>query len=135
VLLGLRGVALSAPASEGDGTGFDALEPWVERVLHVLLEQKPLPLVNVNFPREPRGMCWTALAIDQYDGRVVPGEDPMGRRHYWFTVAPLERHPEGTDLWAVEHGNVSLTPLRLDLTSHRELEEARREHVLESARR
>jgi 5'-nucleotidase len=134
VLLGLRGVALSAPASEGDTTDFDALEPWIERVLRVVLEEKPLPLVNVNFPREPHGMCWTALAIDQYDGRVVPGTDPMGRQHYWFTVAPLERHAEGTDLWAVQHGNVSLTPLRLDLTSHRDLEEARREHVLETAR-
>jgi 5'-nucleotidase len=48
----------------------------------------------------------------------------MGRQLYWFTVAPLERHAEGTDLWAVEQGYVSLTPLRLDLTDHDELERA-----------
>jgi broad specificity polyphosphatase/5'/3'-nucleotidase SurE len=42
-------------------------------------------------------------------------------KHYWFTVVPLERHKEGTDLWAFEHGFVSLTPLRLDLTHHEEL--------------
>jgi broad specificity polyphosphatase/5'/3'-nucleotidase SurE len=28
---------------------------------------------------------------------------------------------EGTDLWAVDQGYVSLTPLRLDLTDHEEL--------------
>jgi hypothetical protein len=27
-------------------------------------------LINVNFPAEPRGMRWTAQAVDQYN---VPG--------------------------------------------------------------
>jgi 5'/3'-nucleotidase len=78
--------------------------------------------VNVNFPRQPRGMRWTSLAVDQYNGKVVPDTDPMGREHFWFTVVPLERHREGTDLWAFEQGYVSLTPLRLDLTDYGELE-------------
>ena len=66
-------------------------------------------------------MRWTAQAVDQYNGKVVPDDDPMGREHYWFTVVPLERLREGTDLWAVDQGYVSLTPLRLDLTDHEEL--------------
>jgi 5'-nucleotidase len=52
----------------------------------------------------------------------VPTTDPLGRDYFWLTVKPLERHREGTDLWAVEHGYVSLTPLRLDLTDYGELE-------------
>jgi 5'-nucleotidase len=47
---------------------------------------------------------------------VVPGKDPRGRRHFWITTDALEDPEEGTDRWAVEHGWVSLTPLRLDLT-------------------
>ena len=120
VLLGLRGIALSAPVADED-TDFSDLEPWVERALETLLQEDCPSLVNVNFPREPRGMRWTSQAVDQYDGKVVPGEDPMGRQHYWFTVVPIERHREGTDLWAVENGYVSLTPLRLDLTNYDEL--------------
>ena len=120
VLLGLRGIALSAPVADEDAD-FSALEPWVERALETLLREDCPSLVNVNFPREPRGMRWTSQAVDQYDGKVVPGEDPMGRQHYWFTVVPIERHREGTDLWAVENGYVSLTPLRLDLTHYDEL--------------
>jgi 5'-nucleotidase len=120
VLLGLRGIALSAPVADED-TDFSDLEPWVERALETLLQEDCPSLVNVNFPREPRGMRWTSQAVDQYDGKVVPGEDPMGRQHYWFTVVPIERHREGTDLWAVEHGYVSMTPLRLDLTHYDEL--------------
>jgi 5'-nucleotidase len=46
----------------------------------------------------------------------VPGKDPIGREHFWFTVKPLEPADEGTDRWALEHDLVSMTPLRLDLT-------------------
>jgi 5'-nucleotidase len=119
-LLGIRGIALSAPIND-EQADFSALEPWVERALRTVLKDDCPALVNVNFPREPRGMLWTSQAVDHYDGKVVPGEDPMGRQHYWFTVVPIERHREGTDLWAVEQGYVSLTPLRLDLTHHDEL--------------
>ena len=129
-LLGIRGIALSAPVFDEE-PDFSALEPWIERVLELLLGDDTCPrLVNVNFPREPRGMRWTRQAVDQYDGKVVPAEDPRGRRIYWFTVAPLERVAEGTDLWAVENGYVSLTPLRLDLTDHDALSNVRRPSAL-----
>jgi 5'-nucleotidase len=121
VLLGLRGIALSAPADEDDTTSFSALEPWVERTLAALVDLEEPRLINVNFPREPHGIRWTAQAADRYNGKVVPDTDPMGREHFWFTVVPLEKPREGTDLWAVEQGYVSITPLRLDLTDHSEL--------------
>jgi 5'-nucleotidase len=130
VLLGIRGIALSAPVSD-ETTDFSTLAPWVERALEVLFQHDWPALVNVNFPRgQPRGMCWTAQAVDHYDGKVVPGTDPMGREHYWFTVVPIERHREGTDLWAFEQGHVSLTPLRLDLTNHDELSSVSKEIML-----
>jgi 5'-nucleotidase len=121
VLLGIRGVALSAPFTE-ETEDFSLLEPWVEDALRVLLAEERPSLVNDNFPSEPRGVRWTSQAVDKYNGRVVPDTDPMGRELYWFTVVPLERHREGTDLWAFENGFVSLTPLRLDLTDYKELE-------------
>src|SRR5947209_8515335 len=43
-LLGLRGIALSAPVTR-DEPDFTRLEPWVARVLALLLPQKDLPLV------------------------------------------------------------------------------------------
>ena len=119
-LLGIRGIAMSAPVHDDD-PDFATLEPWIERVLQLLLDEDRPQLVNVNFPLEPRGIRWTAQAVDQYDGRVVPTTDPLGRQLYWFTVAPLERHAADTDLWAMQEGYVSLTPLRLDLTDHDEL--------------
>jgi 5'-nucleotidase len=119
-LLGIRGLAFSTPVDD-EQSDFSLIEPWVERALEVLLSEDGPRLVNVNFPRSPRGLCWTSQAVDHYDGKIVPGEDPMGRQLYWFTVVPIERVREGTDLWAMEQGFVSLTPLRLDLTHHEQL--------------
>ena len=45
----------------------------------------------------------------------------MGRKHFWFTVTPVEGVDAGTDRWAVEQGDVALTPIRLDLTDERAL--------------
>ena len=74
-------------------------------------------------------MRWTRQSVRHYDGRVVPGEDPMGRKHFWFTVTPVEGVDEGTDRWAVEQGYVSLTPIRLDLTDERALAQLEAAHA------
>ena len=116
-LLGLRGLAFSTPTTETE-PNFPALLPWVERALGQLLELKGLPLVNVNVPVKPAGVCWTRQSVQHYDGRVVPAKDPMGRQHFWYTVVPIEQMEEGTDRWAMAQGYVSITPLRLDLTDH-----------------
>ena len=123
VLLGIKGIALSTPAGKSE-PDFTSLEPWVEKVLTLLLEQPDLSLMNVNIPRNPQGIRWTRQSVRQYDGKVIPGQDPMGRKHYWFTVIPLEHAEEGTDRWAVENGFASITPLRLDLTNEAELVKA-----------
>jgi 5'-nucleotidase len=130
VLLGLRGLALSAPVTWED-PDFEALRPWVGKVLELLLADHELSLVNVNFPeKEPKGLCWTRQSVRHYDGKVVPGQDPMGHKHFWFTVIPIEQTEEGTDRWTVEHGYVSMTPLRLDLTNETALARAQSRHPL-----
>jgi 5'-nucleotidase len=130
-LLGLRGVALSAPS--GAEPDFQPFKPWIRRVLDVLVRDGTLPLVNVNFPRHPRGLIWTRASVRRYDGRIVPTKDPLGRELYWFTVTPIEGAEEGTDRWAVERGWISMTPLRLDLTDEKQLENARTNRPLDEA--
>jgi 5'-nucleotidase len=130
-LLGLRGVALSAPAGAESVADFESVKPWIRQVLSTLLTQTDLPLVNVNFPRHPRGMIWTRASVRRYDGKIVPMKDPVGRELFWFTVTPIEGAEEGTDRWAMEQGWVSLTPLRLDLTDIDALGDARSRRPLD----
>jgi 5'-nucleotidase len=129
-LLGRRGIALSTPTGGGE-PDFDKLRPWVARVLALLLPRTELTLVNVNFPPDPVGLCWTRQALNTYDGRVVAGHDPMGRPHYWLSVRRVDALDEGTDRWAMKHGYVSMTPLRLDLTDGLALDEAKARIPLE----
>lgn len=119
VLFGIRGVALSVPA--GVDQDFEPVKPWIRRVLEIVIAEPSLSLINVNLPREPRGLLWTRVSVRQYDGRVVPTKDPFGRDLFWFTVKPLEHAEEGTDRWAVEQNWISMTPLRVDLTDEAQL--------------
>jgi 5'-nucleotidase len=123
-LLGNRGIAFSTPTRGGE-PDFGRLAAYVHRVLDLLLPETSLCLVNVNLPPEPTGICWARQSVRHYEGRVVPGEDPAGRKHYWVTVKAVEEVEESTDRWAVRQGLVSLTPLRLDLTDNDALQRAR----------
>ena len=120
VLLGIKGIALSTPVGKTE-PDFALLESYVEQSLKILFEKNELSLYNINFPPNPTDIKWTRQSVRLYDGQIVPGTDPMGRKHYWFTVTPLEPAEEGTDRWAVENNYVSITPLRLDLTNEEEL--------------
>ena len=130
VLLGIKGIALSTPVGKTE-PDFDVLTPYVEKTLALLFENETLGLFNVNFPQQPTGIQWTRQSVRLYDGKIVPGVDPMGRKHYWFTVTPLEAAEEGTDRWAVEHDLVSITPLRLDLTDEQMLKKVMKEQPVE----
>ncbi len=126
-LLGLRGIAFSAPATDSEQPDFETLKTSVAAILEMLLGMPQLKLLNVNLPvSTPRGILWTSQSVRHYDGRVVPGKDPMGRTHYWYTVVPIEDTDEGSDRWAIEHGYASITPLRVDLTDEAALEQARK---------
>ena len=117
VLLGIKGIAFSTHVGKSE-PDFAALDPYVEKILSLLIENNEFGLYNVNLPEEPKGILWTRQSVRFYDGHIVPAMDPMGRKHYWFTVTPSEAAEEGTDRWAMERGYVSITPLRLDLTNH-----------------
>jgi 5'-nucleotidase len=130
-LLGVRGIALSGPGGAED---FEPYKPWVRRVLETLLENDTPPLVNVNLPREPRGLVWTRTSVRLYEGRIVPVKDPSGHELYWFSVVPMKGADVGTDRWAVENHFISLTPLRLDLTEESVLQAMRRAQPLDEAR-
>lgn len=120
-LLGCRGIAVSVPAPT-DEPDFEPFKPAVREVLECLLPKRELRLVNVNLPPErPKGIQWTRQSVRLYDGKVVAAKDPMGRAHFWFAVDPITDTEPGTDRYAVEHGYVAITPLRLDLTDEQAL--------------
>jgi 5'-nucleotidase len=121
VLFGIRGIAFSVSVGESE-PDFEALKPFVKEALKEVIHKNDRELLNINLPRNPEGdIVWTKQSIRHYDGKVIDQKDPMGRQHYWFTVAPIEEVEEGTDRWAVRHGKTSITPMILDLTDNKYL--------------
>ncbi|MGN6619389.1 MAG: 5'/3'-nucleotidase SurE [Ilyomonas sp.] len=129
VLLGYKGVAFSTIVGKSE-PDFDKLAPFVEKCLELLLKIPGKGLYNVNLPEEPKGIKWTKQSVRFYDGIVMPGTDPFGRKHYWFNVKPLEAAEEGSDRHTVENNYVSITPLCLDLTDHEQLKKVQEQQPL-----
>lgn len=129
VLLGIKGIAFSTPVGKTE-PDFDLLAPFVEKSLELLLKAPGKGLYNVNLPENPTEIKWTRQSVRLYDGTIYPGTDPMGRKHYWFNVKPMEPAEEGSDRWAVENNFVSITPLRLDLTDEAKLKEMQQQQPL-----
>jgi 5'-nucleotidase len=121
---GVRAAAFSLDLN-GEAPNYDYLQPHVKAAIEELLEEERPMLVNVNFPQNPQGVLWTHQSVRAYNGQIMEGEDPRGRKHFWFGAVPLTDTEEGSDRWAVEHGYVSMTPLRLDLTEEKWLERLR----------
>jgi 5'-nucleotidase len=99
-----------------------------EEVLRRGLPRDTLLNVNVpNLPREAvRGVKVTRQGRRVYSESVVRNVDPRGRVYYWIGGSASEWEPgEDTDHAAIGAGFVSITPLHLDLTNHRVLDEMR----------
>lgn len=121
-LFGIQAVAFSMVLN-GDEPSYEEQKPYIEQVIRLLLTKPHMRLVNVNLPKHPKGIKWTHQSVRSYSGKVVAGEDPMGRKHYWFSAVPLTEPDENSDRWAVDHDLVALTPIRLTLTDDERLKE------------
>ncbi len=85
-------------------------------------------ILNVNVPYLPvesiLGMRLTRQGLRVYRDKLIPRQDPRGRPYYWIGgEAPTGVPQDGTDIGALGEGYVSVTPLHLDLTSYRALDE------------
>jgi 5'-nucleotidase len=96
----------------------------VERRFDAL--QKPY-LLNVNIPNLPydalRGVAATRLGKRHESEAVIRANDPHGREIFWIGPAGAAKDAgEGTDFYATANGQVSITPLRIDLTHTTQLD-------------
>jgi 5'-nucleotidase len=77
--------------------------------------------VNVNFPdvvtASVKGTRVTRQGVRGFGGTIIERTDPRGGAYYWIGYSPGEHEvDEESDLFAVRHGWISVTPLHLDLT-------------------
>jgi len=81
----------------------------------------PNTFLNVNVPRMPAGgykgyMITTQALMQGGQESFAETKHPSGRTIYWNVYKEGANAPQGTDIWAVENGYVSVTPMRLGET-------------------
>ncbi len=105
---------------------FSHAESMAEEVIRLALS-RPMGaeiLWNVNIPAgRPAGIRATRMGRRRYGESVVEKIDPRGRPYFWIGGAHIDTHEDGSDLTTVAGGYVSVTPLHLDLTAYRALED------------
>jgi 5'-nucleotidase len=127
-LLGIPSVALSQAYGRDtlDDPPWDTAEAHAPGIISRLIEQgfgEGL-LFNINFPNCRPEEAGAAVLARQ--GRRVPDwlkvekrNDGRGYPYYWIGFQRSKMEPEeGTDLHAIAHGRISVTPLSLDYTDH-----------------
>ncbi|WP_068086797.1 5'/3'-nucleotidase SurE [Novosphingobium rosa] len=128
-LLGIPSFALSQMRSYGADTHWDASAAHLPGILAQLLGQSWAPgsFANVNIPNLPPEQI-TGIRITRQGQRQPGGFLPVRRvdertvPYFWVKISPQPTElVEGTDLHAVAHGAISITPMQLDLTRHQAL--------------
>ncbi len=90
----------------------------------------PLPkdtILNVNVPDIPlaeiKGIQVTRLGHRHIAEKVIPSKDARNRPIYWIGPAGSEQDAgPGTDFFAVNQGYVSITPIKIDLTDYKAMD-------------
>ena len=128
--LGLPAVAMSLACSDHHGNHYEtAARAAVEIIARLATD--PLPadtILNVNVPDLPweavAGFEVTRLGNRHRSEDCIPQRDPRGGTVYWIGPAgPEQDAGPGTDFHAVRTGNISISPIHVDLTRFQALEQ------------
>lgn len=127
----LQGIPAFAMSVAGEGEfDFRGAAAFARRLAAQILRRglPPDTLLNVNVPNlapgEIRGIAVTRQGRRVYNETVVRKIDPRGKPYYWIGgTDPTWQCSGGTDYEAVRSGLISVTPLHLDLTNHRAMDE------------
>jgi 5'-nucleotidase len=124
--LGVRSIALSLAGRFDSPTDikWETALAHGPTVIRRLLEADwpPGVLMNVNFPdRDPADVVGIAVTEQgRRDNDLLNIEqriDTWGNAYFWLGYERRWSNPrEGTDLWAINGGRISITPLSLNLT-------------------
>lgn len=102
------------------------LQAMIVEVTKHLLEEgfAPQMCYNVNAPvGEIEGIRWTRQCAGHWQNELVPieGELPQGVESGWKLAGEFindEPDEQDTDIWAVEHQLLAITPTMIDLTEY-----------------
>lgn len=126
-LLGIPAIAVSLVTFKD--FDFRAAAEFTAELVERIAERgiPPKTLLNVNVPpgqtKDLKGWRATRMGKRHYSETIVERVDPRGGKYYWIGGDDLGFADEaGTDCKVVREGYISVTPLQVDLTDYRLLQ-------------
>ena len=133
--LRIPSVAVSAVPDSQGRYDFDFSAEVVLKLAKKIFKKRLPPglTLNVNIPPPPvLGSRMTQLGEKRYDPEVIPKKDPRGNMYYWIgSGQPAAIGDRSSDIYAVSHGFISVTPLQTDLTDYAALGRATWKKILQ----
>lgn len=125
------GIAFSVDApQDNEKADYDATAAYCRVITERVLEKglPPHVLLNVNIPLQPqvpvKGIKITRQGKRIYKDELVRYEDPRGRSFYWIGgEVPSGETIDGSDFTTLKQGFISITPLQMDMTAERFIDE------------
>ena len=128
LLLGLPSIAVSLVAD--DHWDFKDSAKYMRKFVKEYQKQslKKDVLLNINIPIDyKKGTKVTELGDRGYTNSFEERFDPREEKYYWLAGELVEEGTvEGTDVTAAKNNFISITPIKLNLTSHEHLNELKK---------
>ncbi|HCP41002.1 MAG TPA: 5'/3'-nucleotidase SurE [Cryomorphaceae bacterium] len=107
---------------------FETSKPAVRKIIEQVLDHGLASgiCLNVNFPRNDKapykGIRVCRMAIGNWEEEFDERIDPFGRPYYWLTGKFVNYdNGDDTDIAALDEGYITVVPITVDLTAHREM--------------
>jgi len=115
-----------------DGFGYELAKKAAYDLAKKILEDGfPLPnrhFLNVNIPPIKPSSCKgykiTKTGNRYYECDTLMNKNPKGEEYYWIGVKSLlweDLDDKDSDIYAINEGYVSITPIKLDMTAHEQI--------------
>lgn len=106
-----------------DHPDFSYLEPYIPELTRHLLDGgfPKGTCYNINAPIGPiAGIRWTRQCAAHWEKELEPHVDENGETYYILVGDFVNHEPQAqdTDIWAIEHGYLSIQPVQLDMTNY-----------------
>ena len=118
-------------SNDGERAGVYAKAAAITRqLIEQLYQQHTQPaLWNINIPAsamlssERPSIVVKPLGHRLYETGIHERTDPRGRTYFWIGGPPLPMEESDTDIYWCEKGNIVMTPLQLDCTDYKAVEQ------------
>lgn len=134
-IYGIPSIAISQVMTKTEDGSYDynyenakiVIKGIVEKIFNGEFPLEDRKFLNINIPNLPKGelkgIRATKKAYRFYGNDAHMHRNPRGEEYYWLGLHPLDFRDEiGTDYKAIQEGYASITPIKVDMTSHEDVE-------------